>query len=180
MVVSRFGLPVIREKKLQVIVANQERIECMGQCPGLMLTIQGIPVTIDYYILPVAACQVVLGVQWLETLGPIESDYKALTMSFKLEGAKHTLHGVRRPAGIFNIEALDDRECTNLWDTRFFFQIISAHNQSPSHRRSLEMVELLNQYARVFEKPNNLSPKRPHDHRIPLQPNTGPVSVRPY
>ena len=61
-VVSRFGLPVVREKKLQVIVANQERIECMGQCPGLMLTIQGIPVTIDYYILPVAACQVVLGV----------------------------------------------------------------------------------------------------------------------
>ncbi|KAL6311434.1 hypothetical protein AAG906_035879 [Vitis piasezkii] len=43
-------------KKLQVIVANQERIECMGQCPGLMLTIQGIPVTTDYYILPVAAC----------------------------------------------------------------------------------------------------------------------------
>ena len=101
-------------------------------------------------------------------------------MSFKLEGGKHTLHGVRRPAGIFNIEALDDRECTNLWGTRFFFQIISAHNQSPSHRRSPEMVELLNQYARVFEKPNNLSPKRPHDHRIPLQPNTEPVSVRPY
>ena len=55
-VVSRFGLLVIREKKLQVIVANQEQIECMGQCPGLMLTIQGIPVMTDYYILPVAAC----------------------------------------------------------------------------------------------------------------------------
>jgi hypothetical protein len=26
--------------------------------------------------LPVAACQVVLGVQWLETLGPVEIDYK--------------------------------------------------------------------------------------------------------
>ncbi|XP_034684112.1 uncharacterized protein LOC117913267 [Vitis riparia] len=179
-VVSRFGLPVVREKKLQVIVANQERIECMGQCPGLMLTIQGIPVTTDYYILPVAACQVVLGVQWLETLSPIESDYKALTMSFKLGGTKHTLHGVRRTAGIFNIEALDDRECTNIWGTGFFFQIIPAHNQSPSLRQSPEMVELLNQYARVFEKPNNLPSKRPHDHRIPLQPNTEPVSVRPY
>ncbi|RVW63154.1 Transposon Ty3-I Gag-Pol polyprotein [Vitis vinifera] len=92
-VVSRFGLLVVREKKIQVVVANQEWIECMGQFLGLTLIIQEIPVTADYYILPMAACQVVLGVQWLETLGSIESDYKALTMSFKLGGARHTFHG---------------------------------------------------------------------------------------
>ena len=63
---------------------------------------------------------------------------------------------------------------------KIFFQIIPAHNQSPSHRRPLEIEKLLNQYARVFKNPNNLPPKRPHDHRIPLQPNTEPVSVRPY
>ncbi|KAL6335418.1 hypothetical protein AAG906_029661 [Vitis piasezkii] len=147
-------------------MANQERIECMGQCPGLMLTIQGIPVMTDYYILPVAACQVVLGVQWLETLGPIESDYKALTMSFKLGGAKHTLHGVRRTVGIFNIEALDDRE--------FPFTSTIARNG-----RAAEPI------CSVFEKPNNLPPKRPHDHRIPLQPTpisrceTIPISILP-
>ena len=100
-----------------MVVANQEWIECMGQFLGLTLIIQEIPVTADYYILPMAACQVVLGVQWLETLGSIESDYKALTMSFKLGGARHTFHGVRCIVVIFNIKALDDRECTNLRGT---------------------------------------------------------------
>ena len=115
----------------------------------------------------------------METLGPIESDYKALTMSFKLGGPRDTLHGVRRTARISNIEALDVRECTNLRGTRFFFQIISTHNQFPSHQRSPEIEELLNQYARVFENPNNLPSKCPQNHQIPLQPNIKLVSVRP-
>ena len=49
-VVSKFGLPVVRKKKLQVIVVNQERIKCMRQCLGLTLTIQWIPIIADYYI----------------------------------------------------------------------------------------------------------------------------------
>ena len=61
-IVSKFGLPVIRDKKFEVMVANREKIECIGQCRGLTLTIQGYSVTADYYILPVAACQLVLGV----------------------------------------------------------------------------------------------------------------------
>ncbi|KAA8531359.1 hypothetical protein F0562_006068 [Nyssa sinensis] len=82
---SRFGLYITRNKKLQVVVANQEKIECAGQCQGLTLTIQGVPITADYYyVLHMAACQVVLGVQWLETLGPIEMDYKRLTMTFQV------------------------------------------------------------------------------------------------
>jgi hypothetical protein len=60
--VSRFGLPVTQGKQLQVMVANREKIECAGQCHDLTLIIQGLPVTTDYYILPVAACQLVLGV----------------------------------------------------------------------------------------------------------------------
>ncbi|KAL6314955.1 hypothetical protein AAG906_029176 [Vitis piasezkii] len=95
-IVSKFGLPVIRDRKFEVMVANREKIECAGQCRSLTLTIQGYSVTADYYILPVAACQLVLGVQWLETLGPIEMDYKQLTMNFKVEGTSHTFQGLGR------------------------------------------------------------------------------------
>ncbi|RVW85307.1 hypothetical protein CK203_045593 [Vitis vinifera] len=50
-------------EKQELMVANREKIECAGQCRSLTLTIQGYSVTADYYILPVAACQLVLGVQ---------------------------------------------------------------------------------------------------------------------
>lgn len=45
------------------MVANREKIDCAGQCQALTITIQGKPITADYYVLPVAACQLVLGVQ---------------------------------------------------------------------------------------------------------------------
>ncbi|RVW97839.1 hypothetical protein CK203_021353 [Vitis vinifera] len=41
--------------------SDRGELSAWGNVPVLTLTIQGIPITADYYILPVAACQVVLG-----------------------------------------------------------------------------------------------------------------------
>ncbi|KAL5734003.1 hypothetical protein ACOSP7_031864 [Xanthoceras sorbifolium] len=75
-VAEKFSLLIIRDKKFQVMVGNKERIECTDHCLALTLMIQGHPVQVDFYILPVAACQAILSVQWLETLGPVEMDYR--------------------------------------------------------------------------------------------------------
>lgn len=71
---TKFGLHVIRGKTIHITVGNKEIIECTRRCLGLSLSIQGIIVRADFFVLPVAACQAVLGVQWLETLGPIKTD----------------------------------------------------------------------------------------------------------
>ncbi|XP_010276476.1 PREDICTED: uncharacterized protein LOC104611204 [Nelumbo nucifera] len=175
-IVSKFGLPVNRDKKIQVMVANREKIECVGQCRALTLTIQGHPITADYYVLPVAACQLVLGVQWLETLGPIEMDYKQLTLAFKKGGVSCTFQGVGRA----NIKALTDKECNGLQGTGFLFQIVPSNCISQPSCYPPEMDHILTEFSHVFEPPTNLPPKRPHDHQIPLLPDKGPVSVRPY
>ncbi|KAH9699581.1 hypothetical protein KPL71_024420 [Citrus sinensis] len=174
-IVSKFRLPVVCDKKLQVMVANREQIECAGQCQRLTLTVQGHLITADYYILPVAACQLVLGVQWLETLGPIETDYKKLTMTFRKGEGIHTFRGMER-AGM---EALTGKEFLNLQGTGFFFQIIPA-NTNKLNEYPPDLICLLNEFCHVFQPPSGLPPKRTHDHQIPLEPNTKPVSVRPY
>ncbi|KAH7528667.1 hypothetical protein FEM48_Zijuj05G0096400 [Ziziphus jujuba var. spinosa] len=69
-IVSKFSLPIVKSKKIQVMVANKEKVECAGLCQALTIKIQG--------------------VQWLATLGPIETDYSKLTMMFKQEGKTHT------------------------------------------------------------------------------------------
>jgi hypothetical protein len=122
-IATRFGLPIVKDRKLQVVVANRERVECAGRCQGIMLSIQGITITTDYYVLPVAACQVVLGVQWLETLGPVETDYKQLTMTFRIGGVRHTLQGLGREAEASSIEVLHNKECSGLqmWGSSFKF-----------------------------------------------------------
>lgn len=70
-VASKCGLPMIRSKNIKVMVANKETMECTRFCQALTINIQGTPITADYYVLPMVVCLIVLGVQWLATLGPI-------------------------------------------------------------------------------------------------------------
>jgi hypothetical protein len=73
-VVTKLGLQVVRGKTFKVTISNKEVIECTGHCLGLSLSIQGITIQADFFVLPMVACQAILGVQWLETLCPIETD----------------------------------------------------------------------------------------------------------
>jgi hypothetical protein len=43
---------------------------------------QGLVFRTDLFILPLAGCDVVLGIQWLRTLGPILWDFTKLQMEF--------------------------------------------------------------------------------------------------
>ncbi|KAL5787255.1 hypothetical protein ACOSP7_004204 [Xanthoceras sorbifolium] len=95
-VVSKFGLPVVRDQTLQVMVGNKEIITCTGRCLGLTLMAQGYLIQVDFYVLLVVASQIVLGVQYLETLGPIETNYRQLTMTFSYRNQTHTLHGIQQ------------------------------------------------------------------------------------
>jgi hypothetical protein len=39
-------------------------------------------------------CDIVLGVEWLRTLGPILMDFKDLTMQFQHEGQQYKFQGI--------------------------------------------------------------------------------------
>lgn len=43
---------------------------------------QGITISVDLYVLPLRGLDIVLGVQWLEKLGKVMTDYKEGTMQF--------------------------------------------------------------------------------------------------
>ena len=66
-----------------------------------------------------AACQLVMDVQWLATLGLIEMDYARLSMSYR-DGEKiQSFQGLQHP-GMAN---LIEKEFLNLQGTLFFLQI---------------------------------------------------------
>ena len=49
----------------------------------------------DMFSLTLGGCDVVLGAQWLRTLGPILWDFAELWMQFSPNGHKHTLKGLQ-------------------------------------------------------------------------------------
>nr|GFB82734.1 transposon Ty3-G Gag-Pol polyprotein [Tanacetum cinerariifolium] len=80
--VNRLGLQVDPTVNFLVVVATWKKLACTGRVRNLSLIVQGCVISTDFFVLPVLACPIVLGVQWLKTLGPIEFDFNNLIIGF--------------------------------------------------------------------------------------------------
>jgi hypothetical protein len=73
---SRLGLRPRLRPSMTIGVANGDRIPCEGLCAALPIQIGDEHFAINFYIIPLSGYQVVLGCQWLRTLGPIIWDFE--------------------------------------------------------------------------------------------------------
>jgi hypothetical protein len=151
-VASQIGLQVAPRSGLSVKVANGDRVTSKGVCPKQLVSIEDEEFDLNCYILPLAGFGVILGVQWLRSLGPILWNFRALSMEFWRHGRTVRWTGVGAPAP----------QCAALSESR---ELLTA---------------LLDSYTDIFDEPRGLPPPRRHDHRIRLLPGTPPVAVRPY
>lgn len=63
-------LSVSSTYELSVKIANGHTITSQGHCVDVPLLIHGNSYNIDFYILTLGGCDIVLGIQWLQTLSP--------------------------------------------------------------------------------------------------------------
>ncbi|XP_074352895.1 uncharacterized protein LOC141692051 [Apium graveolens] len=176
-VVERLGLLVDTTAKLEVVVANREKLSCVGRVTGLTILIQGYKITTDFFVLPIAACPLVLGVQWLKTLGPVEIDFQNFTMGFRQGGTTHKLQGLQGT----ELTAFKPSELMGMQGFALLLQISPMAAETPHDSIPCpEVQHVLTEFEQVFREPEGLPPQRFHDHHIPLMPGSKPVSSRPY
>nr|GFA68787.1 hypothetical protein [Tanacetum cinerariifolium] len=113
-------------------------------------------------VLPVAAYPIVLGVQWLKTLGPIEFDFNKLTMGFHIAGSHHKLQGLKAS----ELSALKSHELMCICDA-LLLQIVSVLPQvQPELSPSPAIQKVLTDFCKVFQELSGLPPPRLHDHSV--------------
>jgi hypothetical protein len=61
-------------------------MECGGSCENLYLQIGQYRMKSHMFAIDMGGCDIVFGVEWLQTLGPILMDLKELTIQFNWEG----------------------------------------------------------------------------------------------
>ncbi|GJV23490.1 reverse transcriptase [Tanacetum coccineum] len=72
---------------MQVLVANGQRMLSTSVCHDLKWSLQIEVFTSDVMLLPLGGCEMVLGIQWLATLGDMQCNFKKLIMNaFILNG----------------------------------------------------------------------------------------------
>ncbi|GAV74635.1 RVP_2 domain-containing protein [Cephalotus follicularis] len=87
------GLPITPSKHFTVQVGNGETLHYFGHYSKVSVLLQQQIFEIDLYVIHLQGADLVLGVQWLELLGPVTTDYKALTMDFTWRGFSVHLQG---------------------------------------------------------------------------------------
>ena len=70
-----------------------DTVQGEGVCKGVVLDLQGVTIVEDFLILPLGSSNVILGIQWLEKLGTISTNWKTQTLKFQLDGTTITLKG---------------------------------------------------------------------------------------
>ncbi|GJR78670.1 transposon ty3-G gag-pol polyprotein [Tanacetum coccineum] len=110
----------------------------------------------------VRGCEMVLGIQWLSTLGDIQRNFKELQLQKQLLQN----HGNYVPS------------ISYIWPSATLQLMHSTTLQSTKLYPDLE--QLLLEFEDVFAVPHTLPPQRKFDHRIPLKDESVAINVRSY
>ncbi|XP_068662944.1 uncharacterized protein [Aristolochia californica] len=135
-----------------VSVANGKKVPSYGISKAVTFSIGSTSFNAEFFVIPMAGFDMVLGIKWLQTLGPILWDFSALTMSFDLarsqkdkierqcqEMSKHGLiHPSRSP---FSSPILLVMEHDGIW--RFYMDYRELNVQIMKDKFSIPVVDEL-------------------------------------
>lgn len=93
MFIKKARLQMIVNPNLQILLGTGILVNGMGVCRDIHIELQGLKFVIDCISLELGGVDMVLGVQWLRTLGKCEVDWDSHEWSFKHEDKTVTLLG---------------------------------------------------------------------------------------
>ncbi|XP_077225019.1 uncharacterized protein LOC143858248 [Tasmannia lanceolata] len=160
--VQRLGYSMKLGPSFEVLVANGNKLRCHEICERVCINLGGLELITDLYALPLHGSDIVLGVQWLKSLGE-----------------QHTLRGIQNS----KVQTVEGKELTQLLKQKSwgFLAQIDFNTQLEEGKNTHEdLAILLEEYHDVFQEPKGLPPHHSHDHHIPLKSGAQPVNVRPY
>ena len=80
---------------LGVKVANGQIIRTLGECKSIKFKMQELQLEMNFNLLELGGYGIVLGTQWLSTLGVISWDFKKLLMGFMFKGKQIWLQVIK-------------------------------------------------------------------------------------
>ncbi|XP_071687165.1 uncharacterized protein [Rutidosis leptorrhynchoides] len=173
---------------MNVVIPGGNQIKSTPECQKLKWKINGETFESYMVLLPLGGCEMVLGIQWLWTLGDIKWNFEALTMLFTYKGKRIKLRGMRKSM----VQWLNGKKTNKsvgsqqahlnamylcVYPTTLCSMDIDVQKEE---KQSEGLTILLNEFNDIFEVPTSLPPKRTFDHRIPLKEGTQPLNIRPY
>ncbi|XP_008239126.1 PREDICTED: uncharacterized protein LOC103337735 [Prunus mume] len=182
--VKKLGWKLDQSHICDVMIADGGQVQSKGCCAAVPLAIGTYVYTSDMFALPLGGCDIVLGVQWLRTLGPILWDFERLTMKFWHGNEQICLSSSKpqppQPISCQQMDKLLHSGCYGVILCAVECENMAKPAEDLSSPQQHELQALLDSFSAVFGTPTTLPLVREHDHRIPLISGCKPPSIRPY
>lgn len=81
--IQRLQLPVSPSKSFGVSLGTGAAVQGEGECKQVEVVMQGVVIMEDFLPLPLGNSDIILGIQWLEKLGTMTTNWKTQTLVFK-------------------------------------------------------------------------------------------------
>lgn len=178
--VQRLKLQLCVDNSLDILLGNDVTVNGNGVCKSVTFNLADTEFTSEFIVLELGMVDVILGVQWLETLGKCEVDWKEQVMSFMHQGKKVTING--DPS--LHCSSLSFKSLSPILnaDRGGRGELLLSANEVAitTPEISIKLQNILAEFDHVFALPEGLPPFRGYDHAINLQPGVSAISVRPY
>lgn len=129
-----------------------------------------------------AGADLILGVAWLRTRGPILADFAVPQLSFTHGPKTITLRGESNPTAVSThlLKTLITKESMSSFHAIYFHFEPNINQQANPTHTDPTIAPLLTKFSSIFSTPTTLPPFRFQDHHIPTLPTAAPVNVKLY
>jgi hypothetical protein len=168
-------------KPVKVKVAGGGMLQGDLEIPDCEWTCQGNVFATSFKALPLHCYDVILGMQWLEQFGLMQTHWAQKWFQFEWNGKQCKLQGLQpntQQCDVISPEELKSmyQQDSVYYMVQLYFTVDKDTQKTVPHIVSM----VLNSFEDVFAEPTGLPPHRRADHTIPLMPGASPVNLRPY
>lgn len=134
-IITALNLPQEEISSFPVMVGSGEFLHCRGFCPDVPIHLQKTRFSIPFFVLPAEGADVILGVAWLSTLGPLIADFSIPQITFNVGPASITPKGepISSPVSPTSVQSLIHKNnIASLHALYFHFEPNSTETSSPT------------------------------------------------
>ncbi|XP_026459345.1 uncharacterized protein LOC113360006 [Papaver somniferum] len=157
---TQLGCEVQPTAHMLVTVANGARTKRTDICPQLQWTMQQQQFATYLRLIPLGGCDILLGADWLRTLGDVTFNLAKLSIYFLHKGQVITLQGTSTKPTIMLLSGNAMKNFIKKNTPALVGQFFSITMTHPPATIPTPIQELLNKFSDVFEEPTQLPPPR--------------------
>jgi hypothetical protein len=166
------GLPTEEFEGFNVEVADEYNLECTHRIRGLHVTLGNYTLTDDFYVVDLADTNIVLGIQWLYSLGDIKMNYQIMRMELRDgEGRRVVQRGMN--TALLRIVSTKRMEVVlRHRDTTWVVECVVTTPKNTEGRQHyhMDIQDLMGKHDKVFGQiPPRVPPDRGFEHAIELE-----------